>query len=387
MTPPEPGILGPTLPLTPLGVVSPSHFDGLRECALRETWGAARVPRLLPLAPAARVGTVSHRLLEEAGSGAFAGQPAAAIAARWDELVASAEVGVAASWLDRHLLPLSAAVPDYEVRRLQALAAATALTAEAASHARGTAAGRAGVGFELRVASRGGEVAGRIDAAVPSDAGAILRDYKTGTIRDSGTDGAINPAYATQLKLYAALYQATEQVWPARLELVPVSGPPVAVPFDPTECTTLLEGAIGIRTAINRVIEADLPLTARIGQLASPDPHSCRFCAFRPRCEPYRFADHGPGEQWPHDAWGTVVEQQVLGNGRRLLALDDASGARIYIRGLSSDQQRHPALELLVAGDNAAAFNLRWGGSEASFSEGPATTIYKVEPATSGSAQ
>lgn len=49
-----------------------------------------------------------------------------------------------------------------------------------------------------------GAVGGFIDSVQRSAAGPIIRDYKTGSVH--GESAAVKPEYATQLKLYAALY-------------------------------------------------------------------------------------------------------------------------------------------------------------------------------------
>ena len=111
------------------------------------------------------------------------GADVAAIEARWEELVKMSERLAAQSWLDRHLLPLSAAIPDFEVRKLRAIAGASALAATAAAktntvqhvHPRL-------LGFELAVATPDGLAAGRIDAVVADEDGPIVRDYKSGDL-------------------------------------------------------------------------------------------------------------------------------------------------------------------------------------------------------------
>src|SRR5262245_19825417 len=95
-----PGILDRALHLVPVQRISPSRYEALRQCALREAWAAAGEPPLLPLPPAARLGTAIHQLLEEAGKGQLAPGERGQIERRWEELVAEAETKMRASWLE-----------------------------------------------------------------------------------------------------------------------------------------------------------------------------------------------------------------------------------------------------------------------------------------------
>jgi len=338
---------------------------------------------MLPTTPAARLGTVSHRLLEEAGRGDFERADTEALERRWDELVASSDQSAASSWLDRHLVPLNLAVPDYEVRKLKTLSKATMLAARAkAIPQSGGGVDAVLVGSEVPVASPDGAAAGRIDAIVPGADGPVIRDYKSGAIYEAqgGPDRMVKEEYAAQLRLYAAIYALMTSRWPSRLEVVPLQGEPVIVTFTRAECLRLLNQAIRLREDINRVIESAAPLADRIDRLASPAPRTCSYCGYRPQCGPYMSGLQAPrGPSWPSDAVGQLTELRTLGNGRRALGM--ATGTIVtWVRGISSVRGRHPALELAKPGDVIGAFNLRPAGSDSSFTEGPFTVFYKLAP-------
>ena len=63
------GVLEFTPRIEALKTISPSRFTALQECALREVWAASQTPQLLPSSPSARLGSIIHRLLQEAGEG------------------------------------------------------------------------------------------------------------------------------------------------------------------------------------------------------------------------------------------------------------------------------------------------------------------------------
>lgn len=377
MTAPPPGHLPPFAAPRPMAAISPSRFTGLETCALREVWSANRVPELLSTSPAGRVGAAAHRLLEEAGRGTFGGPSNERIAARWDELIAAIEEAMARSWLDRHLLPLSTAVPDYEVRRLRAVSRALQLAADAVARAGALhSSPGAPYGCELAVATPDGKATGRIDAVLPGTCGPIIRDYKSGAIHESPTSTDIKHAYAAQLKLYAAIYERMTGAWPERLEVIALSGEPEAVKFTAEECARVLEDAIRMLDHVNEIVETthDGPAVAR--RLASPAPPTCAFCRYRPCCEAYADASQSaPTLRWPNDVWGRLAGRRVLGNGREMIVIDSQNG-RLSLRDLTPGDNRHPALRSLNIGDEVGAFSMRPGGSPSSFSEGEFTVIY-----------
>ena len=377
MTTRAPGYLQPPWPLRPLAAISPSRFTGLQACALREVWSANRAPALLPSSPAARLGIAAHRLLNEAARRLTGDR----VSSRWEELVDEVEVAMAQNWLDRHLLPLREVVPDYEVRRLRAVARARELAADAvALPARRDQAGSGLFGYELLVSTPDSLAAGRVDAVLHGEHGPVIRDYKSGAIYESGMGvPTVKHKYAVQLQLYAAIYATMAGVWPARLELKALSGESANVTFTPADCSQMLGRALELRDAVNRAIASAADPEARTEVLARPSEEACRHCSYRPNCTPYRAARAVAGEGgWPLDVWGELTEARALGNGKVMLTLEAASGT-VRVRGLTPGPHRHPALARLRAGDRLGVFNMRPAGSPTSYTEGLFTVIYKID--------
>ena len=102
----NPWVLTSELSVTPLKRISPSRYTALKECRLRELWRAGGCSPLLPLAPAAKLGTVIHNLLELAGKGQFANLKFADIDAKFDSLVKDTEATMKQSWLECLMVPL-----------------------------------------------------------------------------------------------------------------------------------------------------------------------------------------------------------------------------------------------------------------------------------------
>jgi hypothetical protein len=323
---------------------------------------------------------VVHRLLEDAGRGAFAGDAESRIEARWRELVSEAEAAMARNELESRFVPLEQSVPKFDVVRLRALARAAELTRDTpGAEARADDAKAAPFGYELRVESADGLIAGRIDRAIPGPDGVILQDYKSGAIFTlrHGDERELKPEYAVQLRLYAALYHDATGTWPSRLELVPLSGPPQIVPFSPTESLRLLDKARKILTQVNEGMDhygSDWDAAER--SLASPSPAACRFCPYRPACVTYLERDVVDADpEWPADIWGKFGGVQRLGNGRLMLTLK-VGDSLFFVRDVNDSLAEDALIDLLPGDADVGVFNPRRTRSPRALEAGPLTAIH-----------
>src|SRR5262249_15546428 len=96
-------------------------------------------------------------------------------------------------------------------------------------------------------------------------------------------------------------------------------------------------------------------------------------CEFRPLCPAYRRLTTVADEELPNDIFGRITERHLLGNGRVLFELCDAQDARVLVRGIRNDAERHPALPLLVPRRDARFFNLAGSRAAHDSSETKAT--------------
>ena len=234
------------------------------------------------MSPKARVGTISHRLLAEAGQGRLDADEATT-EARWHDLVAEANSVINSYPLERHLAPLESSVPDMEVRRIRTTRNALVIAKQAQSIPRnnGKSATPVPYGHEIPVRSTDGLVRGTIDAVVrEANTGIIIiRDYKSGALLEADAEGRNQPreAYQLQLKMYARLYAETFGQWPTSLELVSLTGESQKVPLSQRTiaqtCWTKLRASL--RLVNEKVAEHSgdsLP-----GMLANPTPQGLRF--------------------------------------------------------------------------------------------------------------
>ena len=369
------------LPLSrPLRSIAPTSFTELRECVLKSVWRLSGNPSLLPRSPKARVGSVAHRLISEAGQGLLkADEPT--IGSRWDELIALANGEISTSLLERHLNPLTQSVPDIAVRRIRATRKAMdiASTFRSPQPESERPASNRRYGHEIPVQSTDGIVRGTIDVVTAGvGTGATIQDYKSGPILESDSESEYRPkeSYQIQLKMYAGLYAETFGDWPESLELVPLSGITTMVPFTKSECLNLLSDAKAALRATNEAI-ANCTSDSLPSFLASPSARACTFCQYRPACEPYHLATaSSDSEGWPLDVSGTIVSVRQLGNSKLMLEMATAGG-QVRIPGLTPGD-RHPALQALKPGDLAGVFNLRRSRPISPYGESQMTTVHKL---------
>ncbi|MFN8552536.1 MAG: PD-(D/E)XK nuclease family protein [Candidatus Obscuribacterales bacterium] len=359
-----------------LKTISPSRFQSLALCQLRELWNSSLPDskRHLPPWPAARVGTIIHKLLELAAKGKIHDN----VEHCWRELVSQSEDDLANSWVTRPLIPLSRTQPSFEVRMYRALRKATEVVGKYVS----SAAPQSQFGPEIKVKSRDGTVRGAIDLVRPGEAGPVIVDYKTGTIfeTDNNAFAVIKPEYVTQMTLYAALYHEQFDTWPSGLELVPLRGQTVRLSFDTSKAAELLEEAKDSLRAVNAKVEQH----TSISELASLSPENCKFCQHRPVCPAYR--EHAPtlaSAAFPFDEYGKLVAIHRQTDELVSLQMRTANGDDREIKDIVYNFDRHPTLAFVDAGSNLAIFNLKQDIRFNQYIEMPAlTTIYTFNDST-----
>lgn len=359
--------------------ISPSRFVSLLQCPLREALAAAKQRSLLPLSPRARVGSIVHRILEKANKGLLKNRRDAET--EWTRLVEETEALMAKSWLDQVLLPLKRSVKDLQVHRLRTLNGVEKIIQQRGPLIKGRYSASSQLGPEVWVHSKDDKVAGSIDYVLSDEGGITLRDYKTGIIHDVLDSGekVVKESYLVQLKLYAALYEQTYAVWPARAEVVPLQGQALPIAINPEDCVAILKEATKKLFWLNGCLAASSDLSKQIDATAQPGTESCNFCQYRPGCKAYlRARLQEPELGWPNDAVGQIESRQVLASGRIRLEIKQSDSSTVVARQLDPSSSRHPALPGLTTGDDIAIFDLQGTRQENDFVERTSTTIYKV---------
>ena len=372
----KPGAIDKPPPLVPLKRISPSRYAQLKTCALREIWTAGGSLIFLPRNPAALLGTIAHQLLKDAGH--YAGNKAFDAARRWEQLVDGMNQELKKSWLEAVVSPLETSAPTYEVLKIRTCMRAGQISSS--RRKRGSGRGIVpGTGFELWVESQDKSVGGWIDAARRTKDGIVLTDFKSGDVleRPQGIlQKELKESHRIQLKLYAALYFQTYRIWPNTIQIAPLKGTTIEVPFTQKECSGLLDEATATFASINSLISTGT--RSAYEDFATPSPQNCRFCSYRPACPEYRKARKRlePANGWPIDAFGTVWDINVLRGGEVNLRVTDDSGEKYTFRAMSP--KRHPALQAIRRGDVVGIFNAFDSSNGKEFSEGILTVLYKL---------
>lgn len=368
--------LAPSPPgLKPLARIGPSRSVALRECPLREVWAANRVAPALPRSAQSRLGTVVHRVLARssrttAGSGE-------SVEDLWEEELEAVETEMRAIWFEARLAPLAASSPDFEVRRLRAVAKGRELAAQAVRSV-GGGVGLEGCGHELWVQSKSGCLAGFVDQ-VRWDGGLVIRDFKSGAISSLKGDDevpTIRQAYVEQVRLYASLYRDTFGRWPDRLELVPLSGEAIELPMSARECEEAAADAERALAKVNEVIRCASSSLDCYSLLATPTAEACRGCLFRPMCGPYSVHSKDAAAGWPVDVVGCVELRREAANGSIAFSIRERGGESVSIRGLQRGD-RHPGLDDVTVGATVGLFNLSRSFPSNDLRAGLYTTIYR----------
>lgn len=350
-------------PLSQLTRISPSRFCALRICALKEIWAASRVPVYIPAAPASRLGTIIHNLIEAAYSGRLPDE--VSMERMWGEEVAAHEREMLGSPLEKHFVPLSKNAQNYKVKQIMGFNLVRPLLKGRSEKARSEHQATPEIWFETADKIIGGKV----DVVVREETGVKIIDYKTGKIVENDEDeNTIKQDYIDQLKMYSGLYFESTGAWPAELTIVSINGKHFNVPFTKDGCISLLAEAKARFSEINELIANN----CSHDQLASPSPDACSFCGYRPACFSY-WGQRQDTKDWPADLIGKIKEIKMLENG--LVKINVVSKDKEFVvRGLSPSRNEY----LLGAIDEVLYCNLGFETIENHFKERPLTVGYKV---------
>ena len=90
--------------ILPILRVTPTKYLLLRDYALRGVWSASGINALLPSSPRAALGTVIHRIIEEAGKGLISSIKDFEVS--WERSIREEEAMLINSWIEAHFVPL-----------------------------------------------------------------------------------------------------------------------------------------------------------------------------------------------------------------------------------------------------------------------------------------
>jgi hypothetical protein len=376
---------------TKLESVSPSRYGALRAwkegriCALQLLWkGKAS---LAPY-PAAKLGDVVHRMLDQLPAGADEAEAKLA----WDEALAHTESRLNADWVTRGLLPLPRTVRGYALKRI--LTIRSVLHSMPTRNYSGAAGGAPATFREENLQSEDGLLKGRADLIEQRDGEWVLVDYKSGSIHeDDEVSGGqrIKEEYALQLRLYAHLIREAKGMIISKALLRTLDGCEHEVRVDAIRVGEAGNEARALLGSFNAHI-SDNPkpesLALPMASSWSEGVFGCAGCLYRPSCSSYISSRKlvEPGKRWPKDVWGEVkaIKRE---NGRVLFEIlnennlrdpDDRIIDSVVVIEVKDSLERHPGTAGIEIGGKIRIFDYLEASSMGVRADGPRTCVYGV---------
>lgn len=362
--------------INPISRVSPSTINIFSKCPFQGILSTNHTPELLPKSPSATVGIVIHKIMN--------------IAARreisnfddfknlWGKYIHDEEESLLSNPLSKHQVPLYKSLRDLSTRKQKCWDSVRPLLNNIPNQNSSNNPDFYKDRFEIFVSTPENDVVGFIDEVIKTPDGIQLIDYKSGKTCDVDITGVkkIKPDYVLQLKIYAALYYLTYNIWPlSPLKIIEMGGQEFQVPYDQNEVLTLVQNAKLFIHEINSKIQKNEGNPRKMEHsLARPSPESCKYCAFRPACNSYwNKRRNDRRENWPLDICGTVTRVEKQGNDLFSIKISQNNPilGPVQIRGIS------PLLQYpLETGKEYAFYNLNKDRSTDHYRQGLLTTIY-----------
>ncbi|TKH04818.1 PD-(D/E)XK nuclease family protein [Peribacillus simplex] len=354
-----------TIKLGPLKRISASRFFEMQLCSFREVLVSNGVEKLLPSSPNAYFGSAAHSFLQKVELGII--YKVEDFENEWLKTLSQIEQLLLKSKIEKHLVPLSKSVNQYEIRKRLLFKKASSLITSGRPKLNTTS--NLIQGIERWYETRDGVVGGYLDKVLFTESGYEIIDYKTGAIIDENTL-EIKDSYKYQLFIYAALFYENLNDWPSAIKIQGLNGEEFSINYCKDECVKLLDQARELFYHVNDLVTRFVNYTELQKHLAKPTPEHCRYCGFRPLCNAYwKMRESSPQLKWGNDIRGQFKSLTTLGNGTHLLKIK--SGLKTYkIRGLKPDRHR------IVDGSFVSIYNLSADNNENSFNERLLTTIY-----------
>jgi hypothetical protein len=333
------------------------QFEYLEQCPLKGLVGALKLDGPLPEQIPRRasiVGTFHHRVLELAAT--------VRTVSDLDESI-EAEIAlvqaIASKW--PHLRRLGNASGWDEINKSASLARriASRLPGDGASAVRG---------IERELQSRDGTLVGRPDYYSVGGGIARLREYKSGSIRDSTNKPLAS--YARQLLFYSKLLFDNYEIHAVRATAESLSGDSFRMLIDSMAAEGLSRGVSKVISGVNSDVRRKLDIVA----LARPSKDACAYCWAQVICIAFKRNDDVQAlEHEQGFVEGLVVQIGSVSEGS-MNTVTILDGYRKVSVDLSV-----PSVEAveIAAGEKVAVQNLRRHGGR--FSWGGATRVLSCE--------
>lgn len=269
--------LKPLPKLHPITKLSPTMFQTLKQCQLRAGLRNARAPQTTRSSTAALLGTISHRVLENARSINRDEDLRAQAETMWDDTVSEVEEQLRTSPLDEHLLPISKwkkyfLLRERTIRRCKEIASSHVISENQV------------VASERKFNSVKYGFTGKPDLILRRENGLVIIDYKSGELPDDSENREEKIAlWQQQILFYAAIIKEEFGEWPIDGEIRLLNNEIIPIQIDQQKAEALTDETQAVKSNYNEKIAAGVSHS----ELAQYSEDNCIFCEYKGTCNTF----------------------------------------------------------------------------------------------------
>ena len=313
--------LRPLPKLQPITTLSPTMFATLKQCQLRAGLRNARAQQTTRSSTAALLGTISHRVLEDARSINRDEDLRVQAETVWDATVSEVEEQLQTSPLDEYLLPISRwrkyyLLRERTIRRCVEIASGHVISENQV------------VASERKFDSVRYGFTGKPDLVLRRENGLVIIDYKSGELPDDSEDREKKIAlWRQQVLFYAAIVKEKFGEWPVEGEIRLLNNEIIPIQIDQQKVDGLIEETQAIMEDYNENIAAGVSHSV----LAQYSEDNCVFCEYKGACS--TFWENNPQPISGTDKYGCLsgkiknVTTTKKGSGRLVIVSESANEA------------------------------------------------------------
>jgi CRISPR/Cas system-associated exonuclease Cas4 (RecB family) len=291
-------------------MVSPTLANDLLACPYRVAWRLdTRYRYLRRPRPRSELGRVAHAVVEDIGKGLLDSvkspqQAEELVESSWDIHLNESVRRLVKEWAPS-VPPNPEDWPGFYLTKIRVLRRALRLLAShSQTHAKSHVSS-----IEKTLTDPDSGIHGRPDRVEELAEGTCVVDLKTGLTQ---TEPSANQRI--QLLIYAYLVFKATGIWPSRIAIEDPSGRRWQEGIKTEDVTDLIARISEARVAFNRSSEV-----GKAREVARPEPETCRWCSYKPVCEPYWVS---LTTDWEHGSVaGAVLSFEGMGEKASLMSI------------------------------------------------------------------
>lgn len=289
--------LQPLPKLQPINKLSPTMLATLKQCQLRAGLGQVSVQRTTRSSTAALLGTIAHRVLEDAKTLNPYEDLRKQAEVLWDKTVEQMEKTLQDSPLDKSLLPISRwkryfLLRERTIRRCEEIALDPGVSESQF------------IVSERKFDNLEYGFTGKPDLILHRENGWVIIDYKSTQLPDDPEERDEKvESWRQQVKFYASIVKSEFGEYPVEGEIRLLNGEVIPIPINPEEVEQLMAEARILKEKYNANIAAGVPES----ELAQYSEENCGFCDYIGTCDTFWEMNPIPGADEFGSLSGTIV--------------------------------------------------------------------------------